>query len=229
MYSALSCRRRGAKDWEREVIKQRNLSLEAHRASCTYTEKHTCRHVRAHKHSGPYALDVVRPVVCLRHVRVLACSPPPGDKKRSLLCVDNYSSHPYLAPAGLFRGAGKQNHTHTHTHTHTHSPVSFALTVFSPALPPLIACIVLTWLYSLVHIQRFVCEAAETFLSYELDWSNPMLIPSYRSQWHWCTVSTCSTNVLTLFFNYCNLQLLFWQFLEIKIIMTTIGSLVVTA
>lgn len=48
------------------------------------------------------------------------------------VCVDNHSSHPYLAPVGLFRGAGKQNHIYTRKHMHTHTPASFPRLFFSP-------------------------------------------------------------------------------------------------
>lgn len=88
-------------------------------AQIAHTKKHTFRHAL-----GPYALAVVRPVVCPHHVRVLACSLPSGDKKRSLLCVDNCSSHPLPGPSGpLFRGADKQNYKHSlmHAHTQTHT------------------------------------------------------------------------------------------------------------
>ena len=118
MYSTLSDWRRGAKAWERKLIKQRNLSLEAHCAmsmhkSHTHTHNWTCAHT--HIHSG----RTLSPVVCLHHVRVLACSLPPGDKKCSVLCVDNYSSHPYLAPEGLLRCRQAKPHTQAHIHTHS--------------------------------------------------------------------------------------------------------------
>lgn len=66
-------------------------------------------------HTHTLRLYAVKPVVYLHHIQVLACSFALGDKKPSLLCVDNYSSLPYLAPVGLLRGAGNQIYTHTHT------------------------------------------------------------------------------------------------------------------
>lgn len=107
--SPLRCKRGVATIWK--LIKWRNLSLEARCVLCmdkyTQANTHTQRTVR------PYARDVVGLVVCLHHMRVLACSLPLSDKKQSLLCVDSYCSHPHLAPPGLCRGAGKQNHIHT--------------------------------------------------------------------------------------------------------------------
>lgn len=121
----------------RKLIRWRNLSFEAHRVS-RMEKSHTSKHTRKHTHKmRPYARDIVRLEVCLHHIRVLACSFPPGDKKRSLLCVDSYCSHPHLAPPGFCRGAGKQNHIHTAVYVFPDSPFFFSSNlIFFLALPP---------------------------------------------------------------------------------------------
>jgi len=115
MYSPLSCWRRGAKAWERKLIKWRNLSLKSH----TY-KMHTYGHVHAHTHthtghvllmlSGMSSVYITYEFWHAAFLRVT---------KSAVFCV----AIPRLPtwPHQACLGAGKQNHTHIRTHTHTHT------------------------------------------------------------------------------------------------------------